>query len=107
MLPESAAEELLTEMDEWLEDVKPLTSFILPTGSPPIAQLHMARVITRRAERCLAALVDAEGGEAVRPFTLAYVNRLSDWFFVLARWVCATIGEVETLWEPIGRRVPE
>jgi cob(I)alamin adenosyltransferase len=107
VLPESAAEELLTEMDEWLEEVEPLSSFILPTGSPPVAQLHMARVVTRRMERCLAALVDAEGDDSVRPFALAYVNRLSDWFFVLARWVCVIIGEAETLWEPIGRREPE
>ena len=106
LIPESACERLIEEMDGWLEECEPLTSFILPTGSPPVANLHLARVIARRAERRLATMRDEEGDEAVRRIALSYINRVSDWLFVLSRWISAQLCEDETLWEPIGRREP-
>ena len=91
---------LVEEMDSMLEDVEPLQSFILPTGSPAVAYLHMARTIVRRAEREACKL-----REEVRPEIISYLNRLSDHCFVLGRWLSAKIGEDETLWTPLGKRV--
>jgi cob(I)alamin adenosyltransferase len=89
----------------WLEQVidrmnaelPSLNSFILPGGGQVHAQLHVARTVCRRAERVLVALAREEAvGEQVLP----YVNRLSDALFVFGRWVAATLGERETLWQP-------
>jgi len=94
-----SGERLVAEMDSMLEDLLPLSSFILPTGSPAVASLHMARTIVRRAEREACALRDE-----VRPEVISYLNRLSDHCFVLGRWISAKIGEEETLWTPMGKR---
>ena len=94
-----AGERLVSEMDSMLEDLEPLSSFILPTGSPVVANLHMARTIVRRAEREACAL-----REEVRPEVISYLNRLSDHCFVLGRWITANTGEEETLWTPLGKR---
>ena len=94
-----SGERLVAEMDSMLEDLKPLSSFILPTGSPAVASLHMARTIVRRAEREACALRDE-----VRPEVISYLNRLSDHCFVLGRWISAKMGEEETLWTPMGKR---
>ena len=94
-----AGERLVSEMDSMLKDLEPLTSFILPTGSPVVANLHMARTIVRRAEREACAL-----REEVRPEVISYLNRLSDHCFVLGRWITAQTGEEETLWTPLGKR---
>ena len=94
-----SGERLVAEMDSMLEDLQPLSSFILPTGSPAVASLHMARTIVRRAEREACALRDE-----VRPEVFSYLNRLSDHCFVLGRWISAKIGEEETLWTPMGKR---
>ncbi len=94
-----AGERLVSEMDSMLEDLEPLSSFILPTGSPAVANLHMARTIVRRAEREACAL-----REEVRPEVISYLNRLSDHCFVLGRWITAKTGEKETLWTPLGKR---
>lgn len=94
-----SGERLVAEMDSMLEDLQPLSSFILPTGSPSVASLHMARTIVRRAEREACALRDE-----VRPEVISYLNRLSDHCFVLGRWISAKIGEEETLWTPMGKR---
>lgn len=94
-----SGERLVAEMDSMLEDLQPLSSFILPTGSPAVASLHMARTIIRRAEREACALRDE-----VRPEVISYLNRLSDHCFVLGRWISAKIGEEETLWTPMGKR---
>ncbi|QNN64784.1 cob(I)yrinic acid a,c-diamide adenosyltransferase [Sphingomonas rhizophila] len=82
-------------------DLEPLTSFILPSGSRLVASLHLARAVTRRAERSAVALRD--GGEAVNPHALAYLNRLSDYLFVLARFVAAGEGG-DVLWQPGATR---
>ncbi len=94
-----AGERLVSEMDSMLEDLEPLSSFILPTGSPAVANLHVARTIVRRAEREACAL-----REEVRPEVISYLNRLSDHCFVLGRWITAQTGEEETLWTPLGKR---
>jgi cob(I)alamin adenosyltransferase len=82
------------------EDMPPLTSFILPGGSEAAARIHLARSVSRRAERCMTALAEQE---PVNPAALAYINRLSDYLFVLSRAVnAASTGDV--LWVPGGNR---
>ena len=91
---------------EWLEGridavndaLEPLRSFILPGGSEAAARLHIARTAVRRAERAMTALA-AE--EPVNPAALAYINRLSDYLFVLARVVN---GGNDPLWQPGANR---
>jgi cob(I)alamin adenosyltransferase len=73
----------------------PLSSFVLPGGSPVGAQLHVARTICRRVERAIVRLSKAE---MVGPVCLAYVNRLSDVLFVLARFANRLDGAQETPW---------
>ena len=74
----------------------PLNSFILPGGSEAAARVHLARSIARRAERAATALAQAE---PVNPSALAYLNRLSDYLFVLAR-VCNRDGADDVQWVP-------
>ena len=92
----------------WLEqaidglnaDLPPLTSFILPGGSEAAARVHIARASVRRAERAMTALAAAA---PVNPAALAYINRLSDYLFVLARAVNAA-GSGDVLWVPGANR---
>lgn len=95
---------LILEMDEWIEDLTPLESFILPMGSAPVAFLHVARTVARRAEREACHLRGVEGEGSVRDEVICYLNRISDWFFVLARWIAKNTGEEESLWTPLGKR---
>ena len=97
IIGKDAGERLVNEMDYMLEDLEPLTSFILPTGNPIVAHLHMARTIVRRAERDACTL-----REEVRHEVISYLNRLSDHCFVLSRWLTGEEGE--TLWIPLGKR---
>ncbi|MEJ2459903.1 MAG: cob(I)yrinic acid a,c-diamide adenosyltransferase, partial [Novosphingobium sp.] len=90
------AEWLETAIDAINEDLQPLKSFILPGGSEAAARVHIARAATRHAERKAAALAAAE---PVNPAALAYINRLSDYLFVLARAVNAN-GADDVLWVP-------
>jgi cob(I)alamin adenosyltransferase len=78
----------------------PLTSFILPGGSEASARLHLARTAARRAERSMTALAQAE---PVNPAALAYINRLSDYLFVLSRAVNDG-GAGDVLWKPGANR---
>ncbi len=66
--------------------------------------MHLARTVTRRAERCAMQLREVEGDGAVRDIVVAYLNRLSDWLFVAIRWIAMILGEEETLWVPLGKR---
>ncbi|MBB3880508.1 cob(I)yrinic acid a,c-diamide adenosyltransferase [Sphingomonas pseudosanguinis] len=99
---------ILTEQVARLEDqidamnaqLSPLTSFILPGGTPAAAHLHLARAIARRAERAGVLLGDHE---PINPSALAYLNRLSDWLFVAARVVNKN-GASDVLWVPGGVR---
>ena len=95
---------LVEEMDSWLEELDPLESFILPTGSAPVAFLHIARTVARRAERQACHLRSLEGDDSVRKEVICYLNRISDWLFVLARWISKNTGEEESLWTPLGKR---
>jgi cob(I)alamin adenosyltransferase len=93
-------ERLEREIDALNSDLAPLTSFILPGGSPAAASLHLARAVVRRAERAAVALKEAE---SVNPQALAYLNRLSDHLFVLARHVARSSGG-DILWQPGATR---
>ena len=91
---------LETRIDAWNAALTPLTSFILPGGSDAAARLHVARASVRRAERAMTALA---ASDPVNPAALAYINRLSDYLFVLARAVNA--GEQgDVLWRPGANR---
>jgi cob(I)alamin adenosyltransferase len=90
------------EIDRLNEDLEPLRSFILPGGLPSATYLHLARTICRRAERLIAELMDKEG-EAVSTDVLQYVNRLSDYLFVAARYANDK-GAIEILWRPGANR---
>jgi len=83
-------------IDRLQADTPPLRAFVLPGGTALAAALHLARTVTRRAERALVRLAD--GGEPVDPLAIAYVNRLSDLLFAAARWANRERGDVE--WKP-------
>ncbi len=104
LITEQQCDLLTAEMDAWLEQLDPLTSFILPAGIGPEPIIHHARTVTRRLERCLVTIADEAGEGSVRPQARIYINRLSDWFFVFARWVTKNLGEQETLWTPLAKR---
>jgi cob(I)alamin adenosyltransferase len=83
-------------IDAWNAVLEPLKSFVLPGGGPISALLHQARTVCRRAERRTITLGGQEPlGEQVVP----YLNRLSDAFFVLSRWIAKRSDEEELLWE--------
>ena len=87
--------------DEFNERLEPLRSFILPGGSPGAALLHVARTVVRRAERSTWRAID-ELGDSMNPLTAAYLNRLSDLMFILARTANLPHGDV--LWQPGASR---
>jgi len=88
-------------LEQWLDHFNAqlpwLQNFILPGGNPPAAHCHIARAVCRRAERVLVSLGKTE---PVDPFALAYLNRLSDFLFVVARVLARQGGGTETLWQP-------
>jgi cob(I)alamin adenosyltransferase len=84
--------------DELGERLEPLTSFVLSGGTPAAAALHVARTTCRRAERHAVALAESE---PVNPAALAYLNRLSDLLFILAR-IANDEGRADVLWRPGG-----
>jgi cob(I)alamin adenosyltransferase len=98
----SQVERLEREIDAMNDHLAPLRSFILPGGSARAAALHLARAITRRAERSAVA-VEAIAGIQLNPAALAYVNRLSDFLFVASRAV-NQIGAGDVLWQPGASR---
>jgi cob(I)alamin adenosyltransferase len=89
-------ERLEAEIDAINADLDPLTSFVLPGGSALSAQLHVARTVSRRAERLI---VELAGIEAINPEAVRYINRLSDHMFVLARHA-NNGGKDDILWQP-------
>jgi cob(I)alamin adenosyltransferase len=95
---ESQVERLERDIDTLNAELKPLTSFILPGGSPAAAHLHLARTVARRAERLMVALSRTDG-ERVGAAALKYVNRLSDFLFVAARHANDG-GAADVLWVP-------
>jgi cob(I)alamin adenosyltransferase len=88
------------EIDTLNAGLKPLDSFVLPGGTPAAAHLHLARTVTRRAERLVVALA---AREAVNPEAVKYLNRLSDHLFVLSRHVNDK-GGGDVLWTPGANR---
>jgi cob(I)alamin adenosyltransferase len=95
------AESQVVELEAWCDQVNAglsdLTSFVLPGGSPGAAALHHARTVCRRAERAVVALLDHE---PVNPQAVAYLNRLSDLLFLLARGCNQAAGREDVLWVP-------
>jgi cob(I)alamin adenosyltransferase len=99
-IADGQVERLEREIDRLNGALAPLDSFVLPGGTPCAAQLHLARTVTRRAERLVGALA---ARETVNPAALKYLNRLSDHLFVLSRWVNGR-GAGDVLWVPGANR---
>jgi len=95
-------ERLEREIDTLNAALTPLRSFVLPGGSPAAASLHLARTVSRRAERLMVELASC-AGEHVSAQALQYINRLSDFLFVASRAVNAN-GKADVLWVPGGNR---
>ena len=91
---------LEAQIDALNERLEPLTSFILPGGTEAAARLHLARTAVRRAERAMTALAAAE---PTNPAALHYINRLSDYLFVLGR-AANNDGEADIRWVPGANR---
>lgn len=98
---QSQVDRLEREIDELNAFLAPLKSFVLPGGTPAAAHLHLARTVSRRAERVMVALANA-ADESVGATALRYVNRLSDFLFVAARYANREAGDV--LWTPGATR---
>ncbi len=108
---EEWVDELEADCDTFLDPLEKLRSFILPSGTPGSAYLHLALTIVRRAERSTWAAIEAYGTEprggdgagGVNPATARYLNRLSDLLFILARTANKDAGG-DVLWQPGGGR---
>ena len=94
-LPADATARLEAEIDAWDAELAPLKNFILPGGAAAGAALHVARAIVRRAER---EVVELAAREPVPQGVVVYLNRLSTWLFVAARWINKRQGRTETPW---------
>jgi len=97
---QAQVDRLESELDAMTKDVAPLTSFVLPGGSPLAAHLHLCRTVSRRAERLA---VELAAGESVNPAAVKYLNRLSDWFFQASR-IANNNGLDDVLWVPGANR---
>jgi len=82
-------------IDRMEESLEPLKNFILPGGHPVVSHCHVVRCVCRRAERNVVALSEIE---TIAPILIQYLNRLSDYFFVLARFVGKELGAEEVVW---------
>ena len=100
MISEVEIEELENWMDEFERGLKPLQYFILPGGGKAATSLHICRTVCRRAERAMVFLNETE---EVRPELIKYLNRLSDYLFILARYISKISGEKEEYWNPSER----
>ncbi|MCX6410565.1 MAG: cob(I)yrinic acid a,c-diamide adenosyltransferase [Thermoleophilia bacterium] len=97
------AAERVTDLETWCDEINdtlgPLDSFVLPGGTAAAAHLHVARTVCRRAERAVVMLADHE---EIGVNVIAYLNRLSDLFFILARGSNHAVGRPDVLWVPGG-----
>jgi cob(I)alamin adenosyltransferase len=98
-LPPAAVKELEEAIDRMEVAVSPLRSFILPGGHPSVSAAHICRTVCRRAERSVTALSETEPG-TVPNLIHEYLNRLSDYFFMLARFLTHQLGVQEIPWLP-------
>jgi cob(I)alamin adenosyltransferase len=96
-LKEEDVQFLETEIDEMNKVVKPMKSFILPGGSMSVSSIHLARCVCRRAERNCVNVMEHE--MFIDPLVIKYLNRLSDYLFVLARYTAHVNGIKETEWK--------
>lgn len=98
------SEEEIMELEHWMDDfdaeLEPLRFFILPSGGKAAATFHVCRTVCRRAERTMVYLNETE---EVRPELIKYLNRLSDYLFILARYISKISGEKEDYWNPSER----
>jgi len=85
------------EIDAMNSSLSSLQSFILPGGGETATRLHIARTVCRRAERAIVTLAEQEKLDGTE---IPYLNRLSDWLFVAARFMTAKSGKIEHLWQP-------
>tara|TARA_B100000676_G_scaffold300616_1_gene346542 strand:+ start:1529 stop:2095 length:567 start_codon:yes stop_codon:yes gene_type:complete len=99
-MTQAQIDRLESEIDGMNDDLAPLTSFILPGGSAASAYLHLARTVSRRAERLMVELSDSE---PVNPLAIKFINRLSDHLFVMARHLNDQ-GQSDVLWRPGANR---
>jgi cob(I)alamin adenosyltransferase len=84
-------------IDNMEASLEPLKNFILPSGHLAVSTCHVCRTISRRAERRVVSL---ENVEVIDPVIKKYLNRLSDYFFVLSRYIAHEFGVRETIWKP-------
>ena len=96
-LKETDIQLLEEEIDRMTETLVPMKNFILPGGDPTVSHLHIARCICRRAERCCVRL--AEESHEIAPLIQKYLNRLSDYLFVLARYAAHLHHIAEISWK--------
>lgn len=100
-IPDLKAEDITLlehEIDKMNEILPPMKSFILPGGHVAVSALHIARCVCRRAERCCVRLQKKK--EYVEPLIIQYLNRLSDYLFVLSRFTANKLGAEEIPWKP-------
>jgi len=97
ILAESDVEALEKEMDVMDATLPPMRSFVLPGGHTSVSVCHIARTVCRRAERLVIAL---DAVEKVEPLVIKYLNRLSDYLFMLSRKMTAELRAEETPWKP-------
>lgn len=96
---------LESEMDRMSEAIPPMRHFVLPGGHPLVSQLHIARCVCRRAERCVVRLgleapPENEQGKAAEALIIQYLNRLSDYLFILGRYTGHRLQVAEIPWKP-------
>ena len=100
-IPKTISEEDIVQLEEWIDDLEgqleQLTHFILPGGNQPASHAHVARCICRRAERLTVGLAEEE---EIRPELQKYLNRLSDYLFVLGRKIATDNNHEEVKWIP-------
>lgn len=89
---------LETEIDNMNEALEPMRSFILPTGHTTVSTIHIARCVCRRAERCCVRMEQEK--TVIDPIVVKYLNRLSDYLFVLARYTGKQLNVKEIPWKP-------
>jgi cob(I)alamin adenosyltransferase len=97
MIAQNQIDRLERQLDQLNSQLAPLKEFIMPGGSAAAAACHVARTVCRRAERRVITLARTE---SVNPLAIAYLNRLSDYLFVLARFLNKSAGNADVLWKP-------